>query len=78
MPSDRIRRRPVRNNNLPEALQRLLAGEDIQHTKENWLLLRDVRYFRLFHDVLDATDLQHVAKQHGEWMLEINPYRERQ
>lgn len=71
------RRSPKRRENLPEALGRLLAGEPVEHTTETRRLLRDVRYFGLYGDVLTAADLQRVGKAHsvmlGEWLASGAP-----
>jgi hypothetical protein len=68
MPSNKVRRRPQRDMNLPPTLQKLLAGEDIEHTIENWRLLRDVQYFRLYADVLSEADMRRVSQTHSAWM----------
>ncbi len=65
------RRIDKRRHNLPDALQRLLAGEDIEHTTENWRVLRDIRYFRLYFDLLSEDDLQRVSQTHSAWMREM-------
>jgi hypothetical protein len=63
---------PKRRDHLPEALQKVLAGQRVEHTTETRRMLRDVRFLGLYRDVLDEADLQLVAEAHSpmldEWL----------
>ena len=71
MPTNRIRRsRMVRHTALPEALQQLIAGEQVAHTTETRRLLRDIRYLGKFRDALTEADMERVGEAHSRMVRE--------